>query len=211
MTHRRSWRHLASRTVAAVAILISTAVSAYTGQVVDSQTQQGIPHVSVVVQYVGSVAMIVESRRLCFDVDLVQTDDNGNFDVSLVSKKASPLISRQKTNILIYASGYKNPPGPMGSGPRFALDPDHRLPVDRMRDTAILAGHMKCASEDRQREVLLPVYRAIYAEFKALAPQPTLAERGWLSTALFNVERLELGYERASENFSKRKQDGRAK
>ena len=151
--------------------------------------------------------MVVESHHTCFAVDVAETDENGQFAISLQPQSPSTLVLEQRVNVVFYKPGYKKPESSLQGGPTFKMAPDNRAALERMREVIGAARGMECGSEGQQRAVLLPVYRAVYAELEALAPEPTDPERVILNYALYLVERLEIGLDQALDNSTKRKKD----
>lgn len=185
-------------------LLSVTADHARADRVVDVATGKPIHDAYVVVRWSGTVAVMVEGVVTCFSVAGARTDSDGTFTLPPLSGDVSPMIVDRRQLIILYKAGYKQLPMTDRNELPLKMDSDGRVGVLRMSYLVRLMQSMICGSEQQQKDVLLPTFKAIYAELQALAPEPTTSEQRSLNSALFLIESLEIGYRQAYDRARER-------
>jgi hypothetical protein len=190
--------------VAAAALAVALPGFASSDRVIDSTTGKPIPGVYVIATWRGQAFAGVESQGVCYNVAATQTDASGEFHLPSWSGNFNPLISHRLRFYQFYKPGYRGPTDQLQTEGPFELTPDHSPPPARMRAIVNQMGAAACGTEEQRKAVVLPYFRAVYAELVDLAPHPDKAEQRLLNDTLFRVEEMEFGYGQAYRNQLKR-------
>jgi len=175
------------------------------GNVIDGATGKPLPGVHVIAVWNARVFKGIETSHSCFYVDAAQTNERGEFSISSWSGNLVPMLYDRRRSLLFYAREYKGPESEPKDGDTYVMLPDNRSGLDRLKYIGWVAGRSACGDAKQQAAVLKPVYRAMYEESIAIAK--SREELGWANSALADLERLELGEDRARANFAQREKE----
>lgn len=170
-----------------------------TGYVVDAETGRPLSGVYVVGRWDGDYFQLVKSQTRCFRVDAATTDGIGSYALLSKSLSLNPLVSDTDQTLLFYKPGYEVALVP-SSIPRWRtfLKPDRRTGLSRIDHIIASSSSMKCGAESHTGDSV-SYFRAVFEEAKSIAHTPP--ELRSADNALFNVEVLERGREKAMEKW----------
>lgn len=175
---------------------------AVTGQVLEEGTSKPIADAIVVIRWTGTVSAIVDSKGVCVHVDATTTDANGRYQFAAWRKPSSiGPVSDVGAVVSAYKAGYEQQHYGIDSTVRLTLATAENMP--RLDYLSRFAGGVHCDVESDVK--LLPLYKAIYNEASSNAE--TMEERRKVLYHLKDIEVIELGSERAWENFHRREQE----
>lgn len=206
MTLKEHCRLHRLRPAIVVIVLALQACAADGGQVIDSATGKPLAGVHVIARWDGQRLAGAVSKHDCFKVEATTTDASGRYSLPATSWNLNPLLSDRRRTLIFYKRGYKAPePRASDDEARVPMSPDERIGLERIRYVNGTAAGADCGSEPEQRARLLPYYREVYEEVKAIAKSPE--DLGALSGALFRVELLDLGSDTALANDARRRRE----
>jgi len=203
--YRATNRKFAILAVALILALVYV-VWADTGQVIDGTTGKPLAGVHVVATWSGSAFAGITSKQVCFKVEATRSAENGRFEMSASSWNFNPLLSDRTRMLTLYKRGYVAPVlGPDDSVSPAVMMPDDRIGLERIKYIGALASGTGCGDMQQQRIQTLSLHRDVYEETRDLAK--TAEERRWLNSALAAVEVLEIGQQKAGDNFERRERE----
>lgn len=171
------------------------------GQVIEAGTGKPIPGAIVVVLWKGSIGAIGHGSTVCYHVETATTDEQGRYQTP-AWKKPSPYgdIAHQQWMAMAYKPGYEMAGGRKGE---VVLKVFAGTKVERMEFVSRAA--VSCSHERAIEINLLPLYKALYEEARSLAV--TREEKLKALYRLRDIERLELGSDKAWEKFRQREKE----
>jgi hypothetical protein len=188
-------------------VQLSAPCQALKGLIIDGTTGKPLGGVYVFGVWRTSKPGIVESKSGCGKIEVSQSDERGRFALSNWSGSIiTHFFGTENLNVYYYGRGYRWDKGYEREGQTVVLVPDTRSPLERLGYLDELIADSDCGSRADRIKYALPVYRLMYSEGRAIAPQPNRQERKALSNLLFEMERLELGYQQALTNADARRE-----
>jgi hypothetical protein len=193
-----------------LAACATTPLQPVQGQVLEEGTNKPVANALVVGRWMGTVTHgIVESRTVCYHVESTTTDAEGRFTLPPTEKEYKYRDGDHYTSITVYKLGYEAylPPG-------YARSEAYRQNIrylqpfagGREERLAYLSRIAVSCSDKKEIEInLLPLYKALHEEAKGLAI--TRDDKLKVLYRLRDVERLELGTDKAWENFRRRERE----
>jgi hypothetical protein len=174
------------------------------GQVLEEGTNKPIPDAIVVARWQGTYSAIAETRTVCYHVETATTDAAGRFRTPAWSARTKgPFFSPETVIITAYKPGYEAYlPSGYGRTEAYRKNIRYLKPYTGTREErlAYLSRIAVSCSDKKEIEInLLPLYKALYEEAKGLAV--TRDDKLKVLYRLRDVERLELGSDKAWENF----------
>lgn len=167
-----------------------------TGYVLDAETGEPLAGVHVVARWRGYRFVGIESKSDCFAVDAAQTDWTGRYTLLSLSLNTNPLLLDRMQTVFYYKPGYQIAVG--GSNVlRWVteLKRDESVALNRLKQIVTRTDSFNCGSESDQRDHLLPYVKEVYEEARRIAHSSE--ELGWVEAALWVVEDVQLGREKA--------------
>lgn len=175
------------------------------GQVLEEGTEKPIPNAIVVVRWAGSLPAFTEARAVCVHVETTTTDQEGRYRTPAWHAPSTvgpaPIV---QTHVGPSAYAYK--PGYEYVDTRG--ETVYLKPFAGTREARLRYLSRAAISRNYKGDIdmaFLPLYKALYAEARKLAV--TKDDRLKALYRLRDVERLELGADKAWENFRQREKE----
>ena len=171
------------------------------GKVLEEGVNKPVTNAMVIVRWIGDISSIGHGSSVCYHVEVVTTENHGQFHVP-AWEKPSPYgdIAHPRAIRDAYAPHYT-----------FARADKEVIYLQlftgvREERLAYLSRITVSCSDRKEIEInLLPLYKALYEEAKGLAI--TKDDKLKVLYRLRDVERLELGTDKAWENFRQRERE----
>jgi hypothetical protein len=198
-----------------LALAIGIALSAESGcadtvEVIDAATKSPIADVYIVTRWEAAAFQGVQSQHRCFKVDVTRTDANGKFSSPAFSGNVDPLLHDRKRSLWFYKRGYRSAYDTPTGMTIHEIAPDSSSGLTRLRYLALARNKMNCGTAQQQKEVMLPLYEALYQEAREIGT--TAEELAYVNDALFVVENLTTGNEEvAMQRYRQREREWKIK
>lgn len=174
------------------------------GAALEENSIKPIAEAIIAARWVGDLPGIADSKTVCYHVLSTTSDEQGRFSFPAWEKDANEWqrkIKRGSVYLFAYKRGY-------AFVNTTADNTVYLKPFQGTREERFtyLSHTAVSCSADREIEVnLLPLYKALYEEARALAE--TKEERLKALYRLRDVERVQLGSDKAWENFRQRQRE----
>ena len=170
------------------------------GKVIEEGTNKPISGAIVVARWQETRSGIFDSQTVCVHVESATTDTQGRYQLPRYKGREPGLTDS-------YKAGYER-------SPQYFATQSHRTHTDILKPSSTSPGArleylsrmaVSC-SHVRDIEInLLPLYKALYREAQSIAT--TREQKLKALYRLRDVERLELGTDKAWENFRRREKE----
>lgn len=172
--------------------------------VIDGSTGKPLAGVYVIARWDGTTPMPAKAISGCYQLMVTQTDEGGEYSMSSWSWTPRALITQDSyRTVFYYKAGYTEAGKDEGKDrDPVVLWPDARPARERLQYILHLETQSECGSREQRKGKLIPLYQAVLNETRGIATTRDLAL--YLSSAIFQLEILELGYEAAQATLLKR-------
>ena len=178
------------------------------GQVLEAETKKPLPGAIVVARWKGSHSVIAETKDECYHVETATTDADGRYRIPAWSRGTKgPLFTPGPWYMHVHKAGYEEY-WPAGFTDTDKKNVRYLKPFTGGREErlAYLSRIAVSCSDRKEIEInLLPLYKALYEEAEGLVV--TKDDKLKVLYRLRDVERLELGTDKAWENFRQRERE----
>lgn len=143
------------------------------GQVIDSGNGRPLQGVYVMAMWHASAFNPVDSRTVCYNFAITQTDKDGQYSLPVFSWRGLwPLFSDRQRYKDFYLAGYENFSDDDFTGAVIKMRRTKDIVEKRLNDLITRQSYATCMSESDEKEQLLPVYKAKYEEGRSIAATP---------------------------------------
>ena len=143
------------------------------GQVIDSGNGRPLQGVYVMAVWHASAFNPVDSRTVCYNFAITQTDKDGQYSLPVFSWRGLwPLFSDRQRYKDFYLAGYENFSDDDFTGAVIKMRRTKDTVEKRLNDLITRQSYATCMSESDEKEQLLPVYKAKYEEGRSIAATP---------------------------------------
>lgn len=174
------------------------------GQVLEAETNKPIPGAIVVVRWHGTWAPPAGTSA-CYHVESAMTDVEGRYKTPAWTGPFKAGLIADYWEVDVYKPGYEEMKGSHvvqgGKTDISYLAPFKGTREERMR--ALWSTGIACESAGNSARNLIPLYRALYQEASGISQ--TKNDRQIVDALLYELEKLELGYEEATKRMLQRK------
>lgn len=168
------------------------------GRVLEAGSQAPIAGAIVIGRWKETWSSVADSQTVCVHVESTTSDAEGRFVLPEWRGRVPTIIDSFKPGYVRSAEYYKTQSYKQGVD---LLEPFKGTREERLKELERFSG-MQCGQAVDYAPKLAPLYRAIYAEAKALAT--TIEEKKRAINLLRELDEMELGYEKSWENWRKR-------
>jgi hypothetical protein len=176
------------------------------GQVLDRQTNSPLPGVFVIAEWHGQVSRGIQAQHRCYHAEVTVTDGSGRFQVAKFSGSVNPLLTERLRSVNAYKPGYREAPIAHQATNIIYMEPRTGSQAEQFERLSRLRLGEDC---DESQTAFLPARRARALELTSRAITPAQVEIA--EGAIYDIETIEIGDKKATENFNRRAQERSAK
>lgn len=184
------------------ALLVASCSSALAleGRIVEVGANRPVPGAFIVATWIGEVSVGVQRSSRCYHIEIVESDERGEFRVSDFSGNLNPFISNRRRGIDAYAPGWSVQVA-SETAERIELVTSTRTGTKEEQFAQVhMPSTFDCLNADDRR--LLPLYRALHRDLSSVAV--TISQKKSVLQTLKNIESVELGEDVAARNYARR-------
>ena len=160
------------------------------GQVLEEGTNKPIANALVVGLWHGTVSHgFVDARTVCYHVETATTDESGRFALPPTEKEYKYRDGHHYTSTIAYKPGYQYARVQRTKGVDY-LQPFQGTREERLK--VIRTAGATCVGAGESQKNLLPLYRTLYEEARALAV--TKQDKQVVNALLHQIDLIELPY-----------------
>lgn len=141
------------------------------GVVLEKDTNEPIGGAFIIANWGGSVPRLVQRESVCYHMDIVTSDEQGEFTVPFWLEGINT-VAEEERHIRIYKAGmtpetWPNYPRGLRS---YYMQKDSRSRLDRLNFIlAMYVNHRGCNTDDDLETMQIQMYREVYSESVRLA------------------------------------------
>jgi hypothetical protein len=168
------------------------------GKVIDEETRKPLEGVFVMAQWNASAFNPVDSRTVCYNFAITQTDKEGRYYLSSLSWNLLPWLIDRQRYVEYYLPGYEGSPNNKVDIGLWKLRRSTKTAEERLKRLTSIGYRESCVPEGERKEKLGPLYRAQYEEAKRIATSS--AEKKFADAIKYLRDSVELPYDAVHRN-----------